>query len=284
MKRRPPSSKARGKAPAQSRSRPHSAPPLRSRAPANQPPARVRDGARWIVGLHSCAETLKVRPQKVREIWFREGWASSQQLSELQEVAAKAKIPVREKSTGQLDIVGTGHQGVALACLETPLVDWPTLAAAESAVVLLLDGIEDPHNLGSILRTAWLAGAAAIFIPNDRAVGLTPAVCKVASGGAEHVPVEGVPNLGALMEKLKQEGFWLYGLAEAGTRRPWDFQLGKKTAWVVGNEAGGIRKATERACDELVRLPQVSSGSSYNAAIACAMALAETCRQFSKPD
>lgn len=245
--------------------------------------SRERDSARWIIGLHSCAEVLKVRPKKIREIWLREGWATSQQLRELEESAGIHKIAVREKTVGQLDSVGAGHQGVAVACIESPQVDWSALESSESCLVLILDGIEDPHNLGSILRTAWLSGVATIFIPNDRAVGMTPSVGKVASGGAEHVPIESVANLGALMEKLKTHGFWIYGLAEAGTKRPWDFQLGKKTAWVIGNEAGGIRKATERACDELVRLPQVVSGSSYNAAIACAMALSESCRQFNSP-
>jgi 23S rRNA (guanosine2251-2'-O)-methyltransferase len=187
-------------------------------------------------------------------------------------------------AAGQIDAIGSGNQGVALASLESPQVDWPGLSDAESALVLILDGIEDPHNLGSILRTAWLAGARAIFIPADRAVGLTPAVCKVASGGAEHVAILAEPNLASIMERLKECGFWIYGLAEAGTRKPWEFQLGKKTAWVIGSESSGLRKTTSNACDELVRLPQVESGSSYNAAIACAMALAETCRQAGAPD
>ena len=86
------------------------------------------------------------------------------------------------------------------------------------------------------------------------------------------------------MEKLKEAGFWIYGLAEGGKRKPWEFQLGKKTVWVIGSEGSGIRKPIERACDELVRIPQVASGSSYNASIACAMALAETCRQIGQPE
>jgi 23S rRNA (guanosine2251-2'-O)-methyltransferase len=225
-----------------------------------------------------------VRPRAVREIWLRDDWKSSQQLSELEELARAGRVQIREKSSGQLDQVGSGHQGVAVACTESPELDWEKLESDETSLVLLLDGIEDPHNLGSILRTAWLTGVSAIFIPTDRAVGLTPAACKVASGGAEHVAIESEPNLVTVMEKLKEIGFWIYGLAEGGTRKPWEFQLPKKVAWVIGSEGSGIRKPTERACDELARLPQVASGSSYNASIAAAMALSETCRQFGKPE
>lgn len=242
-----------------------------------------RDSARWVIGLHSCEETLKVRPRAVREVWLRSDWSSSQQLQVIQEKAASARLPVRERSPGQLDQLGSGHQGVALAVTESPQLDWEQLKSAETAIVLILDHIEDPHNLGSILRTAWLVGVSAIFIPTDRAVGLTPTVCKVASGGAEYVPVVTESNLPSLMENLKESGFWIYGLAEAGTRAPWEFQLGKKTAWVIGSEGQGLRKTTERVCDELVRIPQVASGSSYNAAIACAMALGETSRQLGLP-
>jgi 23S rRNA (guanosine2251-2'-O)-methyltransferase len=245
---------------------------------------RGRDKARWVVGLHSCEETLKIRAAKIRELWLRDDWSASKPLSDIEEKAREKGIPIREKTQANLDQVSSGHQGVALACTENPEVDWAHLKETETALVLLLDGIEDPHNLGSMLRTAWLAGVTAVFTPADRAVGLTPAACKVASGGAEHVPVEADSNLAGTMEQLKEAGFWIYGLAEAGTRKPWEFQLPKKVAWVIGSEGSGIRKSTERACDELVRLPQVETGSSYNASIACAMALAETCRQFGKPE
>ena len=247
------------------------------------PRSRETDRARWVVGIHSCAEALKVRPKAVREIWLRQDWKSSEQLRELAEIAEKRSIRIEARSPGQIDAIGSGNQGVAIACTESPEVDWDTLASDEKTVVLILDGIEDPHNLGSMIRTGWLTGVSGIFIPEDRAVGLTPSVCKVASGGAEHVPVE-AGHIPSAMERLKELGFWIYGLAEGGTRKPWDFKLDGKVAWVIGAEGSGIRKPTERACDELVRIPQVHTGSSYNASIAAAMALSETCRQFGKPE
>lgn len=244
----------------------------------------LRDPARWVVGLHSCMETLRVRPRSVREVWLREDWESSQQLRELAEIAQRHRLVLRGRTTGQLDQVGNGHQGVALAALEAPVLDWADLETPGPCVVLALDGIEDPHNLGAILRTGWLAGVAAVLIPEDRAVGLTPAACKVASGGAEHLPVESFSNLPSILQKLKDLGFWIFGLSEKGKRKPWEFTLPEKVVWVIGSEGSGMRVPTERACDELVRIPQVSTGSSYNASIATAMALVETCRQFGKPE
>ncbi len=256
--------------------------PHQSSAPVREP--RVRDNARWVIGIHSCEETMNVRPKTIREIWLRERFEDSQQLRDISDRAKALRIPVQTKPVGLLEKLGSGHQGVALATTESPQVDWEELANRDKAIVLLLDGIEDPHNLGSILRTAWLTGVAAIVIPADRAVGLTPSVCKIASGGAEHVPVEAVSNLPSQLEELKKAGFWSYGLSEKGERVPWDFKLDGKVAWVVGSEGSGLRVPTERACDELVRIPQVESGSSYNASIALAMALTETVRQLGTPN
>lgn len=261
-------------------------PPSRGPRPESRAvdPHPRRDGARWVVGIHSCEETLKVRPKAIREIWFRQDYESSQQLRELADSAQHFKIKIHQKSPGQIDQIGSGNQGVALAVTESPELDWSTLEGEGRRLVLVCDGLEDPQNLGSIVRTAWLAGADAILIPEDRAVGLTPAVCKIASGGAEHVPVEVATNLPTEMQRLKDAGFWIYGLSEKGTRKPWDFNLPEKVAWVVGSEGSGMRITTERACDELVRIPQVASGSSYNASIAVAMALTETARQSGKPE
>ena len=275
------STRAPNHAPARTPSRaPNRAP---GRAKSGEAPRRERDRARWVIGIHSCEETLKVRPKAVREIWLREKYNDSQQLRDLAEQAGFLKIPLLTKPVGVIEKLGSGHQGIALAVTETPEVDWKELAARDKAIVILLDGIEDPHNLGSILRTAWLTGVAAIVIPADRAVGLTPTVCKIASGGAEHVPVESVANLAAQLNELKEAGFWSYGLSEKGDRLPWDFKLDGKVAWVVGSEGSGLRVPTERACDELTRVPQVKSGSSYNASIALSMALMETVRQHGSP-
>jgi len=267
----------RGESHGRGKPRPH------RQGPAQNEPHPLRDGARWVVGIHSCEEVLKVRPKAIRELWLKEDFEHSQALRELAEKAERARVRLATKPQKQLDQIGSGHQGVALAVTEDPELDWADFAEGKH-IVLALDGLEDPHNLGSILRTAWLCGVSAILIPEDRAVGLTPAVCKIASGGAEHVPVEAHTNLASAIEKLKEVGFWVYGLSEKGSRKPWEFQLPDKVIWVVGHEGTGMRITTERVCDELVRIPQVESGSSFNASIAVAMALSETCRQFGTPE
>ena len=224
-----------------------------------------------------------MRPSSVVAALMRPDWERASHLHDLKARLDRAGIPIECRSAHPLDALGSGHQGIALCLITAPQLDWAQMEASDSAVVLILDGVEDPQNLGSILRTAWLAGVTAILIPNDRAVGLTPIACKVASGGAEHVPIEAHSSFGPPMERLKSLGFWLYGLSEKGRSRPWDLKLPPKTAWIVGSEGSGLRVNTERTCDELVRLPQVAGGSSYNASVAVAMALMETCRQLGNP-
>ena len=236
--------------------------------------------SRWVIGIHSCMETIKVRPHAIAEVLFRADWEHSESHREMADLLKLMEIDIERRPMDSLNPLGSGHQGAALRVTEDPSLDWKELAQPGKSLVIILDGIEDPHNLGSMLRTAWLAGAKGILIPEDRAVGLTPTVCKIASGGAEHVAVEKHTNFGPAVQQLKDTGFWIYGLAEKGKSVPWQVNLPDKVAWVVGSEGSGMRVPTERLCDELVRLPQVESGSSYNASIALAMALMETCRQF----
>ena len=250
--------------------------PARNSSGGREPRSR----SRWVIGIHSVEEALRVRPTKAEEIWFKEDFLSSQALREIADKAQRSRIKVTTKSLAQLDQLGSGHQGVAIAMSQTPELNWDSLKTPGKKIVLVLDGIEDVHNLGSVLRTAWLTGVVGVLIPADRAVGLTPSVCKIASGGAEHVPVDAHTNLPSVLQDLKDAGFWIYGLSEKGASLPWQLKLPEKVAWVIGSEGSGIRIPTERACDELVRIPQVSTGSSYNASIATSMALMETCRQF----
>lgn len=228
-------------------------------------------------------EAVKVRPHAIADVLFRPDWEHSEQHREMADLLRNMEIEIQTRSMEQLAPLGSGHQGVAIRLTEGPSLEWGELAKPGRSLILVLDGIEDPHNLGSILRTAWLTGVSGILIPEDRAVGLTPTVCKIASGGAEHVAVEQHVNFGPPFQRLKDIGFWVYGLAESGKSRPYDLKLPEKVAWVIGSEDKGLRVSTERLCDELVRLPQVPLGSSYNASIAAAMALVETCRQFGNP-
>lgn len=234
---------------------------------------------RWAVGLHAVREALKVRPEAIAEIWMKTGWESSEDLREIAESCGKK---VQVKPPGELDKLTSGHQGVAFRMSEDPSLDWSELEGEGPCLVLLADGLQDPHNLGAIIRTSWLLKTRAIFTTENRSSPMTPTVMKVASGGAEHVPVVPEGNLLDVAKRLKDMGFWLYGLAGEGRQTLWQTEFPGKVALVVGSEESGIRTPLSRLCDELVRIPQVEASASFNASVATAIALAEVSRQHQK--
>ena len=231
------------------------------------------------MGDHAINEALRLHVQWVECLWLKEGYESSKDLKKLH-TDYKAKIPKIEiRPEAFLDRLAHSHQGAALFLNRAPELDWATLAEKKTSKVMVLDGIEDPHNLGAILRTGWLMKVDAILIPQDRAVHLTPTVHKVACGGAEHVPVEICHNFANTLEDLKKMGYWIFGLGHEGKGTLFDLKVPEKVAWCVGAEDKGLRITTERLCDEIVRIPQTDAAASYNASVAAAMALIETHRQ-----
>ncbi|AHZ83391.1 23S rRNA (guanosine-2'-O-)-methyltransferase RlmB [Bdellovibrio bacteriovorus] len=234
---------------------------------------------RVVIGTHAINEVLKVRPKQVKGFWLRQGFENSGDLRDMNELALKNHIKVELKAEAALEKFGPSQQGAAIFVDGAPEFDMASLEGLDKSMVLILDGIEDPHNLGAILRTSWLVGAQGVLIPEDRAVGLTPTVHKVACGGVEHVPVEETTNFANYAEELKKQGYWIYGLSPRGKRSIFELELPDKVVWAVGSEDKGMRVTTERLCDELVFIPQASSSASYNASVATAMALTETLRQ-----
>ncbi|MGE0762450.1 MAG: 23S rRNA (guanosine(2251)-2'-O)-methyltransferase RlmB [Bdellovibrionales bacterium] len=231
---------------------------------------------RWAIGLHAVREALKVRPKAIAEMWLKEGWESSQDLREL---ADQAGQKIQTKPQGLLDKLAGGHQGVAARLTEEPPFDWSDLESAPQSLVLLADGLQDPHNLGAIIRTAWLLKVQAIFITENRSSPMTPTVMKVACGGAEHVPVIPDGNLLDAAKRLKDMGFWLYGMNGDAHQTLWQAQFPEKVALVVGSEESGIRTPLSRLCDDLIRIPQVATEASFNASVATAIGLSEVRRQ-----
>ncbi len=234
---------------------------------------------RAIVGDHAIAEALLCHPQWVQELWLKQGFESSKDLKKLA-MDWKERVPRFEiKSEEVLNRLARSHQGAALILNQAPKVKWNLLDGEVSSILIVSDGIEDPHNLGAILRTSWLTGVDGILVPQDRSVHLTPTVHKVACGGVEHVPVEIVPGFGQVLGDLKNKGYWVFGLGNRGKTNLFDVRIPEKVIWCVGAEDKGLRSSTERLCDEIVRIPQSDVASSYNASIAMAMALIETLRQ-----
>ncbi|MGZ3775471.1 MAG: TrmH family RNA methyltransferase [Bdellovibrio sp.] len=234
---------------------------------------------RIVIGTHAINEVLKMRPRQVKGLWIRQDWEHSGDLRNIYELAQENKLSVEVKPENVIEKFGSSQQGAAVFVDGAPGLDIGGLENFDKSVVLILDGIEDPHNLGAILRTSWLVGAHGVLIPEDRAVGLTPTVHKVACGGVEHVPVQETTNFANYAEKLKKSGYWIFGLSPRGERSIFELDLPDKVVWAIGSEDKGLRVTTERLCDELVFIPQASSSASYNASVASAMALTETLRQ-----
>lgn len=169
------------------------------------------------------------------------------------------------------------HQNAFAIIKEFPYVDLEEMIAGcsekTSTRILMLDGITDPQNFGSIMRTAAFFGVDGIVIPDRRAVSVTPVVVKVSSGGFLHVPVARVKNLVRAMQTLKEAGFWLYGFSEHAKTTMDQCELADKSVLIIGNEESGIRTETEKNSDELLKLPNSGPQESLNAAVAAAIAL-----------
>lgn len=266
-----------------SQGRGHSGPrqqaPSRGQQPSARSEVQIPRDWRAIIGTHAINEALKVRPKQVKAFWLRQSWESSGDLRDMHELALKHRIKVEFRADAVLEKFGPSQQGAALFVDGAPEFNMSSFETLDKSTLLILDGIEDPHNLGAILRTSWLMGVHGVLIPEDRAVGLTPTVHKVACGGVEHVPVEETTNFSNYAETLKKSGYWIYGLSPRGKRSIFELDLPEKVIWAIGAEDKGMRVTTERLCDELVYIPQASSSASYNASVATAMALTETFRQ-----
>ncbi len=251
--------------------------PLRdSRGPRTQPPSGVRS----LPGFHAVNEALRVRPDSVELIWMRKDWEGIRELISIMDWARRRSVRVELKSAQEMARLVPGHQGVIAHVSSGPEMDWEGLKSEGPSLVVALDGIEDPHNLGAILRTAWLMNAQGLFVPEARSVQLTPGAIKVASGGAEHVPVQVESNLPSLLKSLKDIGFWIFGLSHKAGQTLWEVEFPDKVVWVIGSEGRGMRSPVERACDELLSIPQLSASASYNASVAAGIAMSETQRQW----
>lgn len=258
-----------------SEGRPHARPRIipKSSAPSG----------RCVVGIHAVEELLAVRPKAIDQFWLRENFSDHPPLKELFEKAKRLNVRIQTHPSGVLDKIVGSHQGVIAFTEQGPEVNWPELQAAQIATIIALDEVEDPHNLGAVLRTAWLLGAQAILTPDHRSAQLSPAVSKVAQGAVEHVPVVSDSALPQQLLEQKKYGFWVLGLSHKAKQSIYSFAIPDKVIWVLGSEAGGLRKSVEGVCDDLIAIPQLAKNASYNVSVAAAIALGETFRQRQTP-
>jgi 23S rRNA (guanosine2251-2'-O)-methyltransferase len=208
--------------------------------------------------------------------------AGGPRLQEIIDLARRASIPVRFEQRGALErLAGTSaHQGVIALGAAKKYADLDEVGAGEMLVVL--DGVEDPHNLGAIIRTAHAAGASAVIIPERRAAGLTDVVGKAAAGALEHLPVVRVVNLNRTLEDLKERGYWIYGLDERGTEDYTAVDYGSPTVLVFGGEGKGLHEQVRKHCDLLLRIPMAGQISSLNVSVAAGVVLFEWKRRGKK--
>ncbi len=237
---------------------------------------------RQIAGTHAINELIRVRPKSIKHFLIQKNWSSSADLRSLVEILQKLNIKFEEKSDTDLQKICHSHQGAVAFSDANPVLNYDNAGWPQQSLIVALDGVEDPHNLGAILRTSWLMGVNGVITPEDRAVGLTATVHKVACGGVEHVPVAQINNFSEPFKKLKEDGFWVFGLSHKAEKTIYDMKIPDKVIWVMGAEDKGLRVTTERTCDELVSIPQISADASYNVSVATAFALAETKRQWKK--
>lgn len=228
-------------------------------------------------GIHPVAEALRSH-HPLERILVAQG-AGGPRLQEIVDLARRAAIPVRFEPRSALDrLAGSAaHQGVVALGAAKKYAGIETASAAK--LVVVLDGVEDPHNLGAIVRTAHAAGAGAVVIPERRAAGITDVVAKAAAGALEHLPIVRVTNINRTLEELKREGFWIYGLDERGTEVYTNVAYASPTAFVLGGEGKGLHEQVRKHCDLLVRIPMAGAISSLNVSVATGIVLFEFLRR-----
>ena len=233
-----------------------------------------------MIGHHSIKEAISVRPKKIGKAFIEKESRNKSEIKTLVQDLKNANraIEVIEIGASDLDKYGS-HQGCAITVSETPVFEIEKIKKKSKAIVMCLDGITDPHNFGAILRTSWLMGVSGIIMPDDRTVRLSPIVNKVACGAVEHVPVLFIANFRNILEELKENQFWVYGLSHLADTDLFGQNFAEKVVWIIGNEEKGMRNTTTQVCDQLVKIPQISADASYNASVAAAIALTETKRQ-----
>lgn len=246
------------------------------------------DSANTLYGLIPVLEALRVGHKRLEQITIAEG-ARHERLNELLDLARKARILVHRAPRAAVDraLPGVTHQGIVARIAAADYRDADKLLDELSArvgtssppLVLGLDAVEDPRNLGAILRTAECAGVNGVFIPERRAAGLTATVAKTAAGALEHIAVARVTNLVQLIEQLKQRNIWVVGAAADGAAEytEWDWTV--PSALFLGGEGSGLHRLVRERCDTLVRIPLRGRIESLNVSVAAGIILYEALRQ-----
>ena len=238
-----------------------------------------------IYGIHAVKHALEQSAENIIEIWVQESKRTAKQLEWLVQLSDNASLPIQYVSRQVLDTHSNNahHQGVLIKCRSSrSTLDLASLLATDNDVMplyLVLDGIQDPHNLGACLRTADAAGVKAVIMPKDRAVGLNATVRKVASGAANTIPVIQVTNLARALREMQAAGLWIIGTSDDAEQTIYEQDFNRPLALVLGAEGKGLRHNTRKYCDALVRIPMQGKVESLNVSVATGVCLFEVRRQ-----
>ncbi|MGO4262130.1 23S rRNA (guanosine(2251)-2'-O)-methyltransferase RlmB [Lysobacter sp. TAB13] len=244
----------------------------------------------WIAGINAVSASIEHDAANVREVLIEAG-AKNPRLTEIETAARRADIDVRRVATNALEgVVGNlRHQGVVARYAAAKTWNENELealveAAQGKALILILDGVQDPHNLGACLRSAAAANATAVIIPKDKSVQVNATVRKTSAGAADSIPVIPVTNLARAMRDLQQLGVWIYGLAGEAEASLYSIDLKGNVALALGGEADGLRRLTRENCDQLVKIPMPGGNAaggveSLNVSVASGVTLFEAVRQ-----
>lgn len=249
----------------------------------NSSPRQDREDDQLVLGRNAVVELLKGKRQIECVYICDDSPQKGQPLSRIVAMAKDAGVPVKKVNVKKLDMLSNGlnHQGVvaqAAAFSYATLEDIFAFAGEQAPFILIADSIEDPHNLGAIIRTAEAAGAHGIILPKRGGVGLTPIVGRTSAGAVEHLPIARVTNLVSTMEELKKRGVWIFGADMDGQR--WDTaDLKGACALVIGSEGFGISRLVREHCDVILSLPMRGKMNSLNASVAAGVLIYEAVRQ-----
>jgi 23S rRNA (guanosine2251-2'-O)-methyltransferase len=235
-----------------------------------------------IYGINAVTEALKATPEKIERICVERG----QKNSRIQDIVDLARlkhvrISFEERSWLDRKAEGARHQGILCFAAEMPSFDSEDILAQAKnpGLLVVLDGVEDPHNLGAILRSAEAAGADGVILPQHRSAALSATVVKASAGAVSHIKLARIPNLAQFIESLKKKGFWVAGLDADSDKAIWELDLTVPTALILGNEGKGLHRLVKEKCDYVVSLPIRGVVSSYNVSVAAGIALYEVIRQ-----
>lgn len=240
-----------------------------------------------IYGTHAVRHVLQQRPEAILEIWIMDGKAGGHEIEQIIRLSDQASLRAQYVPKSTLDRLSDNavHQGVMIKCrridneLPTDIDAVLALTAERPRLLLVLDGVQDPHNLGACLRTANAAGVDAVILPKDRAAAITPVVRKVASGAVESTPVITVTNISRTLRELQDAGVWIVGTDDKAEKSLYDLDMSMSLAIVLGAEGQGLRSNTRNHCDYLVNLPMQGTVESLNVSVAAGICLYEAVRQ-----